>query len=124
MGAHFVADLILFCYERHFICSLFDNNQSDVVKVFSSTSRYLDYLLNIDTPYFEQTVSQIPTPLNYAQSDQNLCKSLEYSMNVQLLVEQHLKFISLKGACKGWSESTFVKRPHCLKSHVTAHKHV
>ena len=52
MGAHFVADLVLSCYERYFICSLFDNNQSDVVKVFSSTSRYLDDILNSDTPYF------------------------------------------------------------------------
>ena len=33
----------------------------------------------------------------YAQSDQSLCKSLEYSINVQLLAEQHLEFLSLKG---------------------------
>ena len=57
---------------------------------------------------------------SYSQSDQNLCKSLEYSMNVQLLAEQHLEFLSLKGGCTGWSESTLVKRPHCWKSHFTA----
>ena len=34
----------------------------------------------------------------YAQSVQSLCKSLEYSMNVQLLTEHHLEFLSLKGA--------------------------
>ena len=57
----------------------------------------------------------------YAQSDQSLCKSLEYSMNVKLLTEQHLKFLSLKKSCIGSSESTLVKMPHCWKSHVTAH---
>ena len=54
------------------------------------------------------------------QSDQSLFKSLEYSMNVQLLAENHLEFLSLKGGCTGWSESTLVKMPHCWKSHVTA----
>ena len=37
--------------------SLSDNNQADV----NSTSRYLDDLLNMDNPYFEQMVSQIYT---------------------------------------------------------------
>ena len=39
--------------------SLSDNNQADVVESFNSTSRYLDDLINIDNPYFEQMVSQI-----------------------------------------------------------------
>ena len=44
--------------------SLFDNNQAGVIEVFNSTSRYLDDLLNIYNPYFEQMVSQIyPTEL-------------------------------------------------------------
>ena len=44
--------------------SLSDNNQADVVEAFNSTSRYLDDLLNIDNPYFEQMVCQIyPTEL-------------------------------------------------------------
>ena len=34
--------------------SLSDNNQADVIEIFNSTSRFLDYLLNIDNPYFEQ----------------------------------------------------------------------
>ena len=41
----FVADLFLFCYERHFMLSLSEDNQSDVIEVFNSTSRYLDDLL-------------------------------------------------------------------------------
>ena len=57
----------------------------------------------------------------YAQSDQSLCKSLEYSMNIKLLTEHYLEFLSLKGGCTGSSESTHVKIPHCWKSHVAAH---
>ena len=57
----------------------------------------------------------------YSQSNQSLCLSLEYSMTVKLLTEQHLECLSLKGVCTGSSESTFVKIPHCWKSHVKAH---
>ena len=39
--------------------SLSNNNQVDVVEAFNYTSRYLDYLLTIDNPHFEQMVSQI-----------------------------------------------------------------
>ena len=56
----------------------------------------------------------------YAQSDQNLCKSLEYSMSVKLLNELILEFLSLTGDCPDSSESTFVQMLHCWKSHVTA----
>ena len=36
----------------------------DIIEALNSTSRYLDYLLNIDNPYFEQMVGQIcPTEL-------------------------------------------------------------
>ena len=33
----------------------------------------------------------------YAQSDQSLCQSLEYSMSDKLLTKHHLEFLSLKG---------------------------
>ena len=42
-------------------------------------------------------------------------------MIVKLLTEHHLEFLSLKGGCRGSSESTHVKIPHCWKSHVVAH---
>ena len=42
-----VADLFLFCYERDFLLSLSEDNQSDVIEAFNSTSRYLDDLSNI-----------------------------------------------------------------------------
>ena len=45
----------------------------------------------------------------------------KYSMSVKLLTEHHLEFLSLKGGCTGWSDSTHIKMPHCWKSHVTAH---
>ena len=41
-------------------------------------------------------------------------------MNVKLLTEHHLEFLSLKGGCTGSYESTLVKMPHCWKSHATA----
>ena len=41
-------------------------------------------------------------------------------MNIKLLAEQHLEFLSLKGGSTGSSESTLVKMPYCWKSHVAA----
>ena len=41
-------------------------------------------------------------------------------MTVKLLTEHHLEFLSLKGDCRGSSESTHVKMPNCLKSCVMA----
>ena len=41
-------------------------------------------------------------------------------MIAKLLTEHHLEFISLKGGCRGSSESTLVKMPHCWKSHIMA----
>ena len=40
-------------------------------------------------------------------------------MTIKLLTERHLEFVSLKGGYTGSYESTFVKMPHCWKSHVT-----
>ena len=57
----------------------------------------------------------------YAQSDQSLCQSLEYSMIVKLLTEHHLEFLSLIGGCGGSSKSTLVKMSNCWKSHAVAH---
>ena len=45
-------------------------------------------------------------------------------MNVKLLTEKHLEFLSLKGGCTGFSESTLFKMPLCWKSHVTAHYYI
>ena len=48
-----VADLFLFCYERDFMLSLSDDNQSEVIEAFNSTSRYHDDLLNVDNTFFD-----------------------------------------------------------------------
>ena len=34
--------------------SLSDNNQTDIIEAFNSTSRCLDDLLNIDNPYLDK----------------------------------------------------------------------
>ena len=41
-------------------------------------------------------------------------------MIVKQLTEHHLEFLSLKGGCRGSSESTHVKMDYCWKSHALA----
>ena len=65
--------------------SLSDNNQADIIEAFSSTSRYLDDLLNIDNPYFEQMVGQIyPTELqlNKANSSDTEAPFLDLNLSI------------------------------------------
>ena len=57
--APLVADLFLFCYERDFMMSLYDDKQADIIDAFNTTSRYLDDILNINNVYFDNMVSQI-----------------------------------------------------------------
>ena len=57
--APLVADLFLFCYEGDFMLSLSDDNQSEVIEAFNSTSRYQDDLLNIDSTFFDSMVNHI-----------------------------------------------------------------
>ena len=45
-------------------------------------------------------------------------------MIVKSLTEHHLEFPSLKEDCRGSSESTLVKMPHCWKSCFMAHVYV
>ena len=68
--APLVEDLFLFCYERDVMLSLSDISQTDIIEAFNSTSRYLDDLLNIDNPYFDQMVGQIyPTELQLKKAN-------------------------------------------------------
>ena len=83
--APLVADLFLFCYEIDFMLSLSDNNQSDIIEAFNSTSRYLDDLLNINNPYFKQIVDQIyPTEiqLNKANSSDTEAPFLDLNLSI------------------------------------------
>ena len=50
--------------------SLFDNNQADIIEVFTSIARYKVDLLNIDNPYFKQMVGQIsPNELQLSKAN-------------------------------------------------------
>ena len=50
----------------------------------------------------------------------SLIRAFASCLNI-LLTEHHLGFLSLKGGCTGWPESTLVKMPHCWKAHVMAY---
>ena len=83
--ASLVADLFLFCYERDFMLSLSDNNQADIIEAFNSTSRYLDDLLNIDNPYFEQMVGQIyPTDLQLNKANSSDTEAPFLGLNLSI----------------------------------------
>ena len=65
--------------------SLSDNYHTDIIEAFISTYRYLDYLLNIDNPYFEQMVGQIyPTKLqlNKANSSDTEAPFLDLDLSI------------------------------------------
>ena len=50
--------------------SLSEDNQSDVIEAFNSTSQYLDDLLNIDNNFFESMVNRIyPTELQFNKAN-------------------------------------------------------
>ena len=73
------------CIYRFFMLSLSDNNQTDIIEAFSSTSRYLDDLLNIDNPYFEQMVGQIYPPelkINKANSSDTEAPFLDLNLSI------------------------------------------
>ena len=83
--APLVADLFLFCYESDFMTSLSDDNQADITEAFKSTSRYLDDLLNIDSPYFEGIVNQIYSPelhLNKANTSDTEAPFLDLHLSI------------------------------------------
>ena len=83
--APLIADLFLFCDERDFMLSLSENNQTDIIEAFNSTSRHLDDLLNIDNPYFEQMVGQIYSTelqLNKANSSDTEAPFLDLNLSI------------------------------------------
>ena len=65
--------------------SLSDNNQTDIIEGFNSTSRYLDDLLNVDNPNFELMVGLIyPTELqlNKAYSSDTEAPFLDLNLSI------------------------------------------
>ena len=65
--------------------SLQDNNQTDIIEAFNSTSRYLDDLLYINNRYFEHMIGQIyPTELqlNKANSADTEAPFMDLDMSI------------------------------------------
>ena len=85
--APLVADMSLFCYERDFITSLSDDNQTDIIEALNLTSRYLDDLIDIDNPYFKGIVDQIYPPklqLNKAKISVTKAPFLDSHLHVSI----------------------------------------
>ena len=57
--APLVDNLLLFYYEKDFMPFLSDDNQSEVIDAFNSTSRYLDDLQSFDNNFFDSMVNHI-----------------------------------------------------------------
>ena len=57
MGTNFApldADLFCFCYEKDFMLSLSDNNQTDIIEALNLPPDIKMTYFDIDNPYFEQ----------------------------------------------------------------------
>ena len=98
MGTNYallVADLFLFCYEKTFMLSLSDDNQSEVIEAFNSTSRYLDDLLNIDNNFFDSMVNHIypsELQLNKANVSDTKASFLDLHLSISMVLLR-LKFL-------------------------------
>ena len=66
----FVADLLLFRYERDFVKSLSRENQADIIESFNPTSRYLDDFLNVDNDQMVDRIYLTGLRLNRANSSE------------------------------------------------------
>ena len=62
-----------------------DNNQTDIIETFNSTSRFLDDLLNIDNPYFGHLVGHVyqnKLQLNEAKSADTEAPFLDLGLSI------------------------------------------
>ena len=57
--APLVADLFLYCHEKHFMDKLVNSNKTNLIECFNRTSRYLDDILNLDNPHFHKYIPKI-----------------------------------------------------------------
>ena len=87
IGTHcapLVADL--FCYKRDFMIPLSEEKISEVIEAFSSTSRYLDDLLNIDNKYFDGLIKQMyPSELQSSKANSSETKTPFLDWNLSIL---------------------------------------
>ena len=71
---------------RETLCCLYQTIiKTDIIEAFYSTSRYLDYLFNIDNPYFEQMVGQIyPTELQLNKTNSSDTEAPFLDLNLSI----------------------------------------
>ena len=87
--APLIADLFLFCYERDFMISLYDDKQADIIDAFNTTARYLADILNINNVYFDKMVSQIyPSELQHNKA--NTSDTGAAFLDLHLLISNHI----------------------------------
>ena len=81
--APLVADLFFFVMRETLCCLCQTIIKLILLKAFNSSSRYLDDLLNIDNPYFEQMVGQIyPTELQLNKANSSDTEALFLDLNL------------------------------------------
>ena len=85
--APLIADLFLYCYESDFMLKLSKyNNNDDLIEAFNNTSRYLDDILNLDNPYFDNHIADIYPPelqLNKANDISTEADYLDLNINIE-----------------------------------------
>ena len=97
------ADLFLFCYERDFMLSLSEDTQSDVIEAFSSTSRYLDDLLNIDNNFFGSMVNRIyPSELRLNKTNVSDTGSSFFYLHLSISDGCIIRFVFVVRSCFVW----------------------
>ena len=88
MGTNYaplVAGLFLFCYESHFMMSLSDDKQADIINAFNTTFIYLDDILIINNVYFDNMVSQIyPSELQLNKSNTSDTEAAVLNLNLSI----------------------------------------
>ena len=62
---------------------------------------------------------RLRTACAYAQTDQSLCKSLKYSLNVKLLTEHHLEFQSLSRLHRLVFKTLHLSKCHIVGNHMS-----
>ena len=75
--------------------SLSDDKQTDIIDAFNTTCRYLDDILNINTVYFDNMVSQIyPSRLQLNKANTSDTEATFLDLNFQfLMILFHPKFM-------------------------------
>ena len=83
--APLIADLFLYCYERHFISNLQSSKRFDLIDKFKDTSRYLDDIFTIDNPEFADHIPDIylrELQLNKANTSDKETSFLDLNLKV------------------------------------------